>query len=70
MTQFGASSLDFKLRFWISDPQAGLTNVRGKVLIALWDIFKENGVNIPFPHREIIMRSPVEVVSRDAPEAD
>jgi small-conductance mechanosensitive channel len=69
MTQFGASSLDFKLRFWISDPQAGLTNVRGKVLIALWDIFKENGVNIPFPHREIIMRSPVEVVSRDAPEA-
>ena len=70
MTQFGASSLDFKLRFWISDPQAGLTNVRGKVLIALWDIFKENGVNIPFPHREIIMRTPVEVVRRDAPEAE
>ena len=70
MTEFGSSSLDFKLRFWISDPQAGLTNVRGKVLIAMWDIFKENGVNIPFPHREIIMRSPVEVVRRDAPEAD
>ena len=70
MTGFGASSLDFKLRFWISDPQAGLTNVRGKVLIAMWDIFKENGVNIPFPHREIIMRTPVEVVSRDAPEAE
>jgi small-conductance mechanosensitive channel len=49
MTQFGASSLDFKLRFWISDPQAGLTNVRGKVLIALWDIFKENGVQHPLP---------------------
>lgn len=70
MTAFGASSLDFKLRFWISDPQAGLTNVRGKVLISLWDVFKENGVNIPFPHREIIMRTPVEVVRRDAPEAD
>ena len=70
MTEFGASSLDFKLRFWISDPQAGLTNVRGKVLIALWDTFKDNGVNIPFPHREIIMRTPVEVVRRDAPEAD
>ncbi|MCY0096109.1 mechanosensitive ion channel family protein [Hoeflea ulvae] len=70
MTAFGASSLDFRLRFWISDPQAGLTNVRGKVLLAMWDIFKENGVNIPFPHREIIMRSPVEVVRRDAPEAE
>lgn len=62
MTAFGSSSLDFKLRFWISDPQAGLTNVRGKVLLKLWDVFKENGVNIPFPHREIIMRTPVEVM--------
>lgn len=49
---------------------AARTNVRGKVLIALWAIFKENGVNIPFPHREIIMRTPVEVVSSNAPEAD
>ncbi|MDP2148414.1 MAG: mechanosensitive ion channel [Parvibaculum sp.] len=70
MTGFGASSLDFRLRFWISDPQGGLTNVRGQVLLGLWDIFKENGVNIPFPHREIILRSPVEVVSRDAPDAE
>lgn len=70
MTGFGASSIDFRLRFWISDPQAGLTNVRGKVLLALWDILKENGVAIPFPHREIILRSPVEVVRRDAPDAD
>ncbi|OCW57310.1 mechanosensitive ion channel protein [Hoeflea olei] len=70
MTAFGASSLDFRLRFWISDPQAGLTNVRGKVLLALWDSFKENGISIPFPHREIVLRSPVEVVSRDAPDAE
>ena len=70
MTEFGSSSLDFKLRFWIADPQAGLTNVRGKVLLAMWDIFKENGISIPFPHREIIMRTPVEVVRRDAPDAD
>ncbi len=70
MTAFGSSSLDFKLRFWISDPQAGLTNVRGTVLLAMWDTFEENGVHIPFPHREIIMRSPVEVVRRDAPDAE
>ena len=72
MTAFGSSSLDFKLRFWISDPQAGLTNVRGKVLLAMWDVFKDNGVNIPYPHREIIMRTPVEVVHADAaaPEAE
>lgn len=70
MTAFGASSLDFKLRFWIEDPQAGLTNIRGKVLMALWDAFKEAGIDIPFPHREIIMRTPVELVRKDLPKDD
>ena len=55
---FGESALEFKLRFWISDPQEGTTNIRGKVLMAVWDAFKENGIRIPYPHREIIMRSP------------
>jgi small-conductance mechanosensitive channel len=61
MTEFGDSSINFLLRFWIDDPQGGLTNIRGKVLLALWDTFKEHGVNIPFPHREVIMRTPVTV---------
>jgi len=64
MTAFGSSSLDFKLRFWIADPQNGLTNIRGQVLLALWDAFKEAGIKIPFPHREILMRTPVEVVQK------
>ena len=63
MTEFGDSSLNFKLRFWIDDPQRGLTNIRGKVLLALWDTFKEHGVGIPFPHREVIFRNPIEVQS-------
>jgi len=61
MTEFGDSSINFLLRFWIDDPQRGLTNIRGTVLLALWDSFKENGINIPFPHREVIMRTPVTV---------
>ncbi len=61
MTEFGDSSLNFKLRFWISDPQQGLTNIRGKVMLALWDAFKANDIAIPYPHRELIMKSPVTV---------
>ncbi|PTE06448.1 mechanosensitive ion channel family protein [Mesorhizobium helmanticense] len=56
LTDFGESSLNFVLRFWIHDPQQGLTNVRGRVLLALWDTFKQNGISIPYPHREIIMK--------------
>ncbi len=64
LTGFGESSLDFVLRFWIHDPQQGLTNVRGKVLLALWDTFRENGVHIPYPHREVILKR------RSPPHAD
>jgi small-conductance mechanosensitive channel len=63
MTEFGDSSINFKLRFWIDDPQQGLTNIRGKVLLALWDTFKEHGINIPFPHREVIFKGPLKFAS-------
>jgi len=50
---FGDSSVDYILRFWISDPTGGLTNIRGNVFLALWDAFRDNGVSIPFPQREV-----------------
>ncbi len=62
---FGNSSLDFTLRFWIRDPIDGVGNVRGQVLMALWDAFKREGVEIPFPQRDINMRTPVRVVMEE-----
>ncbi len=50
---FGDSSVDYILRFWIKDPTGGLTNIRGNVYLALWDVFKEHGISIPFPQREV-----------------
>ncbi|MEL6966680.1 MAG: mechanosensitive ion channel domain-containing protein [Pseudomonadota bacterium] len=67
LTEFGDSSLNFIARFWISDPQNGLTNIRGQVMLAIWDVLKENDIAIPFPHREIIMRTPVDVKGIDVP---
>lgn len=66
MTAFGDSSLDFMLRFWIDDPKNGLTNIRGRVLLALWDTFKEHGIRIPYPHREVIMKTPVSITPHEA----
>ena len=67
MTEFGDSSINFLLRFWISDPQEGLTNIRGKVLLALWDAFKANGIAIPFPHRELIVKTPISIRGAEPP---
>ncbi len=57
---FGDSSVDYILRFWIKDPTGGLTNIRGNVYLALWDIFKANNISIPFPQREVRMLDEVE----------
>ena len=53
IVNFGDSSIDYKLRFWIKDPTGGLTNIRGNVYLALWDAFQEHGITIPFPQREV-----------------
>ena len=53
VTGFGDSSVDYILRFWISDPSGGLTNIKGQVYLALWDAFKENDISFPFPQREV-----------------
>jgi small-conductance mechanosensitive channel len=50
---FGESSLNFILRFWIRDPVDGITNVSGQVLLALWDNFKKEGIEIPYPVRDV-----------------
>ena len=61
ITGFGDSSVDYILRFWIRDPHQGTTNIRGHVFLALWDALKETGIEIPYPHRELIVSSPVPV---------
>jgi len=55
LVEFGDSSLNFKLRFWIKDAEKGVTNMRGAVMLALWDSFKEHGIEIPYPHREVYL---------------
>lgn len=52
---FGESSLDFVLRFWIRDPEKGVVNVKGEVLLAIWDALKKAGIEIPYPHRHLIL---------------
>jgi small-conductance mechanosensitive channel len=54
---FGENAVNFELRFWISDPEEGMSNIRSEVLKRVWHIFKEHGVEIPFPQRDINLRN-------------
>ena len=54
---FGDSSVDFSIRFWINDPPNGIANVRSEVLMRVWEALAEHGVEIPFPQRDLHIRS-------------
>jgi small-conductance mechanosensitive channel len=55
--EFGSSSVNFDLRFWIADPEAGLSNVRSDVYLAVWDALHEAGVEIPFPQMDLHVKA-------------
>lgn len=58
LVDFGESSVDFELRFWINDPVNGTTNVRSAVMLNIWDLFHANGIEIPYPQRDLTFRNP------------
>ncbi|MGV6802112.1 MAG: mechanosensitive ion channel family protein [bacterium] len=57
LVEFGDSSINFDLRFWIVDPQNGVTNIRSDVMMAVWDALNENGIEVPFPQRDIHIKT-------------
>jgi small-conductance mechanosensitive channel len=54
---FGESSVNHEILAWISDPEAGVGNVRSEILNRLWLTFREHGIEIPFAQRDINIRS-------------
>jgi small-conductance mechanosensitive channel len=57
LMHFSDSGIELELRFWISDPQEGVNNVRSEVNRAIWRLFKENKITIPVAQREIVVHS-------------
>ena len=61
MSEYGDSSVNFIIHCWITDPEMGVGNVRSEVLNALWDLFQEHGIEIPFPQRDLNLRDSEQV---------
>ena len=54
---FGDNSVDLELRLWIGDPMNGINNVRSDTLRLIWKAFHEEGIEIPYPQRDLHLRS-------------
>jgi small-conductance mechanosensitive channel len=57
LMHFSDSGIELELRFWISDPQEGVNNVRSEVNRAIWRLFKEHKITIPVAQREIVVHN-------------
>ena len=57
MDGYGDSSVNFVIHCWIQDPEEGVGNVRSAVLKKLWWLFKDSGIEIPYPQRDLHLRS-------------
>ena len=56
LMHFSDSGIELELRFWISDPQEGVNNVRSEVNRAIWRLFKEHKITIPVAQREVLVQ--------------
>ena len=57
LMEFGDNSINFDLRFWINDPANGSANVRSDVLMAIWDLLVDMNIEVPFPQRDLHIKS-------------
>ena len=57
LKEFGDSSINLQIRFWIDDAPQGVSNVRSEVLLAVWKAFREHDIQIPFPQRDLHIKS-------------
>ncbi|MGE4552650.1 MAG: mechanosensitive ion channel family protein [Desulfovibrionaceae bacterium] len=54
---FGESSVDFEIRVWVDDPMDGLVSLSSDILLVVWDRFHERDIEIPFPQRDVHIKS-------------
>lgn len=53
LESFADSGINLQLGFWIRDPHEGTLGIRSAINMQIWRRFKEEGIEIPFPQREV-----------------
>ncbi|MBN1847306.1 MAG: mechanosensitive ion channel [Deltaproteobacteria bacterium] len=59
-TEYADSSINFQLLFWIDVRNVPRRLVRSALYFAIFDEFKKAGIEIPFPQRDVHIRSKVQ----------
>jgi small-conductance mechanosensitive channel len=57
LSSFGESAVNLELRVWLDDPMNGINNVRSDTLRLIWKAFQAEGIQVPYPQRDLHIRS-------------
>jgi small-conductance mechanosensitive channel len=66
LAAFSPDGMDLMVNFWIRDPENGQGNVKSEVNLAVLEVLKREGVEIPFPQR--VVHAVVSTERRDPPD--
>lgn len=58
LQEFGDSSVNFLLFFWVADVSRGRYRAKSDVMLSIWKKFKAHNITIPFPQRDIYIKNP------------
>ncbi|WP_230370698.1 mechanosensitive ion channel family protein [Paludibacterium denitrificans] len=53
VVQFADSGINLELGCWLADPENGLLSLKSDIHLAIWRLFKQHGIEIPFPQQEV-----------------
>lgn len=57
LKSFADSGIELELRVWIADPEYGADTVRSDINVAIWRSFQQAGITIPYPQRDLHIKS-------------
>jgi small-conductance mechanosensitive channel len=57
LSEFADSSVNFQVYYWTKPEQAETLRVKNEVMSAIWHAFDEHDIEIPFPQRDLHIRS-------------
>lgn len=58
VTLFADSGINIDLGFWINDPDQGSGALRSDINMEIWRRFRQEGIEIPYPQREVRVLGP------------
>lgn len=57
LLNFGDSGIRIELRIWLADPELGFELIRSDIRLAIWKTFKQHDITIPYPQRDLHLKS-------------